>query len=306
MTLAEVDNPAVGVIVGRFQSHELHRGHIQLFEEVISKHQRVLVFLGLSASKQATYRNPLDYVARKQMINERYPEVEVLYIKDVRSDKLWSDTLDKLIDDVLYPNQKCLLYGSRDGFQTGYLGKYPVKVFRPSTIISASELRDSIGNIVKGSADFRAGAIWASQNTYPKVHPAVDIAAVQDGKLLLAQKKNEEKFRFIGGFMSPDDLTAEISAQREFTEETGGATLVEGSVKYISSNRIDDWRYRSERDKITSFLFFSEILPGKEVEASDDIEFLHWVEIDSSILEKVMPEHVPLAKDLLKYLERKV
>lgn len=53
--------------------------------------------------------------------------------------------------------------------------------------------------------------------------------------------------------MDVKDTSLEHTAQREFMEE---ALAFEISITgYIGSFRVDDWRYRSERDKIMMHLF---------------------------------------------------
>ena len=105
----------VGVIVGRFQVHELHEGHIDLIQTVFDNHAKVVIFLGLSPF-HGTFTNPLDFEPRKTMILEKFPKAIVLYIKDIPNDKIWSERLDSMVRDVLNPRQSAVLYGGRDSF----------------------------------------------------------------------------------------------------------------------------------------------------------------------------------------------
>ena len=92
----------VGVIIGRFQVPELHSAHIELIESVRSYHQKVIIFLGVSPLL-VTANNPLDFESRKQMILEKYPDVNVLYIKDIVNDSVWSKRLDEQIRGEALP-----------------------------------------------------------------------------------------------------------------------------------------------------------------------------------------------------------
>ncbi len=92
----------VGVIIARFQVHELHEGHIDLIKNVCSEHEKVIIFLGLSPC-MVTQNNPLDFESRKQMILDKFPSVNVLYIKDQEEDKNWSKELDEKINDLIFP-----------------------------------------------------------------------------------------------------------------------------------------------------------------------------------------------------------
>src|SRR3990172_9189558 len=113
----------VGVIIGRFQIHELHEAHRDLINAVRAKHGRVIIFVGLSPLRN-TPTNPLDFNTRKRMIQETYPDIEVYYVEDNPSDYIWSKNLDREITKWLKPFQTATLYGSRDSFIPSYTGKY--------------------------------------------------------------------------------------------------------------------------------------------------------------------------------------
>jgi bifunctional NMN adenylyltransferase/nudix hydrolase len=51
---------------------ELHDAHKDLIETVCDKHDKVIIFLGLSPL-MVTRENPLDFESRKQMILEQFP-----------------------------------------------------------------------------------------------------------------------------------------------------------------------------------------------------------------------------------------
>ena len=61
----------IGVIIGRFQIHELHEEHIKLIDHVLHNHNKVILFLG-TTDAVGTRRNPLDFITRKLMIEEVY------------------------------------------------------------------------------------------------------------------------------------------------------------------------------------------------------------------------------------------
>ena len=120
------DVAEVGVLVGRFQVDELHDGHKMLINRVSNTHEKVILFLGLSPAR-VTRNNPLDFESRKQMILSVYPNVNVLYIKDVPSDDVWSKNLDQQIRDLVGPMATVVLYGGRESFIDHYTGKYPTE-----------------------------------------------------------------------------------------------------------------------------------------------------------------------------------
>lgn len=288
MTIKQNPPTEVGVIVGRFQSPFLHEAHKELIEDIRSRHPKVIIFLGLSPLLGTT-NNPLDFESRKQMILSEYPDVNVLYIKDIVCDKKWSENLDRTIRDILSPSQKATLYGSRDSFLPYYSGKYPTMELVSEKQISATEIRKRIAAKVKNSDDFRAGVIWASQNKFPIVYSAVDIAVFNEDctKLLLGRKPNQVFYRFIGGFSDVNSSSFEEDARREVMEE---ANIEITHLQYLGSFRINDWRYRKEVDKINS-LFYSAIYCFGQAKAQDDIEEVKWFDYSSLKEEELVPEH---------------
>lgn len=265
-----------GVIVGRFQVPFLHEAHKELIDRVVKAHPKVIIFLGLSPCL-VTRNNPLDFEARRKMLQEMYPDAIILYIDDVPSDEIWSKKLDDQITRIISPNQSVVLYGGRDGFVKHYTGKFKTCELESTTFVSGTEIRNSISKSVKGSPDFRMGVIWAAYNQYPKVFTTVDIAIFnEDGtKILLGKKPNESKYRFIGGFSSPDSDSFEHDARREVQEETG---VEIGDMTYVGSYKISDWRYANEIDKIKTILFKAKYIYGAP-RAGDDIELIKWFDI---------------------------
>lgn len=281
----------IGVIVGRFQVHELHSGYLSLIQEVLSKHEKVIIFLGVTKSAP-TKRNPLDYASRCAMIEEYFPDkVIVLPIEDMESDELWSKALDKSIRAV-FPVGTPILYGSRDSFIKSYSGSFQTVEYEPTVEISGTDIRDEVSNRVLRDPMFRAGVIYSVSNRFPICYPCVDIAAFsRDGKqILMARKPNENKYRFIGGFVDPEDKSFEDAAMREFREETSGTI---GHLSYEGSFKVNNWRYRNSEDGITTVLFSAKLLLGP-VQPSDDICELKWFDIDGIERSKIVDEHQPL------------
>lgn len=267
----------VGVIVGRFQVPELHDAHIDLIQTVCNNHDKVIIFLGLSPL-MVTRENPLDFESRKQMILDVFPNVNILYIKDVNNDSLWSKRLDSMISDVITPAQSVTLYGGRDSFIVHYEGKHPTQELVQDVWISGKEIRKEIGRASsKSSHDWRAGVIWAASAAYPKCYATVDVAVFNEdeSKILLGRKPNEDRYRLIGGFSEPSSISYEADARREVYEETG---IDITDPEYIGSFLIDDWRYRNETDKIKTLLFKAKHRSGTP-KANDDIAELKWFSI---------------------------
>ena len=277
----------VGVIVGRFQVNELHEAHVDLITSVLNKHDRVLVFLGNSTIRN-TLNNPLDYRARRTMIADKFPTVEIHYINDNPSDTAWTKNLDKLIGEQLLPMQTVTLYGSRDSFLKCYTGKYTTCELEATTFISGTEVRRRVCNNYPPTADYRAGMIAATAYRFPTAFQTVDIAVVNDkGELLLARKPEEKKWRFIGGFSDPVSVSLEEDAKREVQEEAG---VEVGNITYLGSTLINDWRYRGEIDKIKTALFVAKYVFGKP-EGADDVAEVKWVSINNLTKNDIVETH---------------
>lgn len=292
------DNYDVGVIVGRFQVPELHQEHLKLIETVCDKHNKVIIFLGLSPL-MVTEENPLDFEARKQMILEEFPQITIQYIKDMSSDELWSKKLDGMIGDLITPNQKPVLYGGRDSFVHRYTGRFPTTELEPETYVrfSGTDVRRAIASkSTKASSDFRAGVVWAAMSKFPTCYPTVDIAIFneENNRILLAKKPYENAWRFVGGFVDATDKSFEQAARREVHEETH---IEITDPKYLVSMPVDDWRYRNEKDKIMTSLFMAKYQSGSPT-PDDDIESLEWFDWDEITANSLVPSHQPLFRAL--------
>lgn len=305
----------VGVIVGRFQVPELHEAHKDLINAVCEAHDKVIVFLGMSPVP-VTSQNPLDFQARKQMLLEEFPQLNILYIKDIPSDDLWSRNLDGKIQDVITPTQKPVLYGGRDSFIAHYKGKYPTLELEPEVYVnfSGTEERRSIARkSTKPTVDFRAGVVWTTQSKYPTCYPTVDVAILSEDEkeVLLAKKPHEDKWRFIGGFADPASPSYEADVRREVSEE---AHIEITDPKYIGSTLVDDWRYRAEVDKIKTLFFVAKHQSGSP-QPDDDISELRWFKFNDLFSEGIagktegrtrrgviVPSHYGLMEMLKAYL----
>ena len=296
------ESAEVGAIVARFQVPELHAEHKALIQRVVDTHPRVFIFLGLAADAcKCTYNNPLDFPTRKAMVEKEFPTVEVLYIKDVGNNELWSKELDRIIASQIGPNQNVVLYGGRDSFIPHYCGKYSTEELVPSKYISGKEIRKNVGIKSKATVQFREGVIWAVENQWPSALPTVDVAILdkKDGRILLCRKPNQKLLRFVGGFASPNSECYEDDAKRETIEETH---LECDNFAYVGSALIRDWRFEGERNKVKTILFSCDYTTGTPI-ADDDIAEVEWVSLENLREDIFIEEHRVLFRLLRLFMD---
>lgn len=292
-----------GVIIGRFQVDELHESHITLIDEVISRHNRVIIFLGVS-SVLGTKNNPLDFITRKKMIENIYSDEisAILPLHDCKSDVVWSKQVDSKIKEV-FPLGSTVLYGSRDSFIPHYFGVNNTCELEPENNISGTDIRKRVSERVLSTQDFRAGVIYGVSNTYPTVYSTVDVAILNDDstKVLLGRKPLEDKFRFVGGFVDVTDNTIEAAAIREAQEETG---CVIGDLNYLGSTKVNDWRYRGDNHRSVMTHFYSAKRLNGVVKAQDDIAEVSWYNVTDLKDGDLVSEHNRLLELLKKSLNK--
>lgn len=298
---------AVGVIIGRFQVAELHQGHLDYINFALSQnHDMYILLLGLAPTK-ATKRNPLDFDSRRRMIEEAFPgKFIIMYQNDLPDDKDWANAVIKNVTPIA-GNRDIVIYGGRDNSLNYFPDTVKIAIYEPTVYLpdNGTEQRISAGKQVKSSKDWRLGCLYATQNRYDTVFPTVDCAIFDDNNyeyIYLAKKEKERKLRFVGGFADPNkDKSFEQTARREAYEETG---LEVTTPIYIGSTLIDDWRYRSENDKIiTSFFAINKVFGSPK--AQDDIAELHKIKVADLYDELIVPEHRPLLKMLKEWLKNK-
>lgn len=287
----DISNYSIGVIVARFQIHDLHDGHHYVIKQVTQNHKKTIIFLGVPRFI-GTKKNPLDFDTRKKMIQSDYPDSIILAIQDQSDNNRWTSELDKRIREV-YPHGEVLMYGSRDSFIPHYKngnGKFDTKELEPLGTFAGTDVRRLISEEVKNSKDFRSGVIYQSYNSFPKVIPTVDIVPIDEkDRVLLCRKYDESKWRFIGGFIKNSDLSAELAAKRIFKNKVGINS--EGDdYRYIGSYQIPDWRFRGEEDKIMTTFFTCRHLWGS-INPTGDIAELKFFNLSELSSEMFMSEH---------------
>lgn len=286
-----------GVIIGRFQTPELHSEHIKLIQYVLDRHEKVILFLGVSPTL-ANKKHPMDFITRKYMIEEQFgiSKLTIMPLSDNKSNEIWSKQLDSKIKEV-FPLGSVTIYGSRDSFIPYYFGVNKTLELQPDVFVSATDIREVASKKVISSSEFRAGIIYSVYNQFPVVYSTVDVAIIKNDEILLGQKLGETEWRFIGGFVDPTDESDEIAAKRETLEETG---LEVADFEYICSMQIEDWRYRGIKDRSIMTRFFKAKYIFGCPTPQDDINALKWFKITPELENMLVEEHKKLFKKLIK------
>ena len=291
----------IGVIIARFQTPYLHEGHKSIIETVQQNHNKTVIVLGVSPVL-GSRRNPLDFPTRERMIKKEYPDMVVLPLSDHPLDTRWTQALDHSLTTT-FPGSTFTLYGSRDSFMTSYSGNKKVVALPEQGKHNSTALREKFSDKVMDAEAFRSGIIYAYANTYLKVYPTVDIAVFRHNKkeILLGKKEIDNQWRLLGGFSDPTDDSFEMAAQRELHEECGPIEIM--PMQYETSRRVDDWRYRTEGDKIITTLFSTDFISG-DPQGSDDVASVEWFLLDKvqHMMDnhEVVDTHLPLLQFLLK------
>ena len=290
----------LGVVVGRFQVPDLHRGHRYLIGTALAQSDRVLIVLG-STGGFPDRRNPLPFEVRAGMMRAVFPSVTIVELFDTGCNETWSVSLDTLVARHLERDEEALLFSSRDGFASVYTGKYSVEEIPPVEALSGTDVRASSDALRHRDPEvFRAGLIVAQNYRGPIAYPTVDIVPYRsDGAVLLGRKKKDgDQMRCIGGFVDPKDASLEVAALRELGEESGKGLCV-GDPSYLGSFRVEDPRYRGE-DRVMTTLFVAPYIGG-EATAGDDLDAVEWIPVNS-ISEVIVSQHRPLAERILAFL----
>jgi len=279
----------IGVVIGRFQVDEIHAGHIELLRYVERQHPSVLILLGCKNAPQDR-QNPLEFAPRAQMMHAVCPTAVVLPIWDCESDEEWSTNVDLLIQRV-FPTRSAMLYGGRNSFIEHYTGKFSTANLDFYQTNSGTSIRERIASFPENSSSFRAGIIYGLTNLQPRLFTTVDIAVIQNHKILLGRRSLKHKWRLPGGFIELKDESAEIAAERELFEETQLKAL---NITYVTSMKIDDWRSRGAKDIGHMTMLFTVNEFAGEPKGSDDLPDVRWFPLTETTLTEVTLEHKPL------------
>lgn len=277
----------LGVVIARFQAHQVTPAHEHLLKEAM-KNDRVIVLLGVHPV--ARKRDPLDYAERCAMVQQWFEKNRTLVVRKDSvldwfvlpmfthpSDEMWARSVDQQIQ-ALALGGKVTLYCGPDGAGPVYQragGRYDVEVVS-SYEKHATSVRAAL--TPRHTEDYRVGVIVASERRFVNPFICVDAFILsQSGKhVLFAKKHGEVLWRMPGGFVDAQECL-EAAVIREVKEETGLRTH---SPQFVGSAVIDDWRYSDGPENILSACFVvNDHVSSPPAKAADDIAEVEWFEL---------------------------
>ena len=297
----------LSVIIGRFQTPYLHKGHLKLIEEAKKASEDILILIGCTAAT-GTDKNPLDFETREKMFYEigLLSNPLILPLNDMPSDKDWSNRIDLIIKKMGY--EEAVIFGGRDNsIKSYYSGKHEIKILDKHGDHSATNLRKEAAKEPMQCPNFRSGIIHHVENRYPIVYSTVDIAVYKTitiGKGWQEIRKIDsilmgikgDKFNFIGGFVDPEDESLDDAINRELNEETG-ITVIK-NMTYEFSHKIDDPRYLGSKDCIMTHFFSAESvnseLPDESKIQDKEFKEFKWMPANKSSLVEISDTHKSL------------
>jgi bifunctional NMN adenylyltransferase/nudix hydrolase len=302
--VTQQNTSVVGIIVARFQVHELHEGHKQLISHVQNCHKDVCIVLG-KRSELRNDRYPLLFEERKIMVDQTYPGhmMTILPLFDHPfSRERWSKNLDALLQKT-FPDRPIMLYGSRDSFIGNYSGIFPTTEIAPGYGGSGTQVRNQIE--FPHTVDARAAIIYAQRTRPGVMYSTVDLAIIdwdQRKVLAIGKAAHDELLSFPGGFLDPAlDLCDKDAVIRERAEEILGIEITDPVA--VSDLVVDDPRYRGTTDGSKTRLFCADYVSGT-AEHGDDAESTRWVEFNDLTDPSVMvPWHLPLGVMVCEYIK---
>jgi hypothetical protein len=177
-------------------------------------------------------------------------------------------------------------------------------------------ITDAVGNLA--TDEFRRGLIYGLNSQFPISWPTIDMAirrvvpgstcphVPKEVHYLFGKKPGEKNWRFPGGFKDREDPNFEAAVWRE-----GGEEVLKNGVEpqdvfdcpqYITSRNVNDWRYRGEKDGITT-LFYAVNYRGidDQIKAGDDLCDAAWLTLADVRKQGIEGEHIFLLDALDAY-----
>jgi len=298
--MIDTEDYTIGVVVARLQVDDIHEGHHYIIKQVSENHGKIIIFLGVPEFV-GNLENPLDFNTRKLMVQKDYPNAVIMSLPDQETNTRWASELDRRIREVFPESQgDVLMYGSRDSFIPSYKiggGSFESTELKQLGTYTGTDIRKKISEVSIATRDFRYGCIYTAYNTPPRIMPAVYIVPQKNGKVLLAKKFFDTKYRFIGAIVKENKNTLESIGKSILSDKIG--LMETDEFKYLFSSNMNDWRVRSSRDSIMATVFETKLLYGHP-QPYNGYEEVKEFEMKDLKKEIMIDSHQPLLEEYLK------
>ena len=252
---------------------------------------------------KSTKDSPLSYESVEWMARCSFDGLfkEIRSLKECNDPEKWCKDLDALLPEncTIYELDDLCLHSRKYEENSG---KHPIVVLSTGLDEHERMLRETVDTETQ-NFDYRRGAQAALNSQYDSVYPTVDCVIFSDDSLshmYMVKKPDEKRWRFVGGFSDPSDTSYSCAARREAKEETGMECVC---FDWIGSTKIDDWRYRNERNKIITNIFAMKVVSG-EAKADDDVSEIELKNIDELTFDDIQPEHIPIFEKVKHYVAK--
>jgi len=312
------------VYIGRFQPP--HHAHIKIIKQALEQATEGVIILIGSAKQPRTIKNPFTYEERRQMILSSLPEYQhkILHFAPLRdipyNDQKWASEVQRLANEVSYPNQNHGIIGHSKDESSYYLKMFPqwelVEVgniedinatkIRKALFAEESDFDLNIGrNLPTAIHDWIKAFMltpWYEQlvreykfisnyrkswetSPYMVTFVTVDAVVIQSGHVLLVRRRAEPgrgTFALPGGFVGRNESLIE-AALRELREETRikvPAPVLQGNIKCC---RVYDHPKRSLRGRTITHVYLIELPSGPlpKVKGGDDADKAKWIPLNT-------------------------
>lgn len=131
------------VFLGRFAP--FHKGHLILLNKLIKKFGLKNCIVMIGSSNVINERTPFTAINRAKSIKSIYPDIKIIYLKDIGDDEKWLQSIKKIENQL---NESFTFYGGSKKDLEILSKKFKTKIlvnrFTEGEGISATKIRETL------------------------------------------------------------------------------------------------------------------------------------------------------------------